>query len=66
MDILVWTTVKALYKLLASVAILQTFLHVRYIPTLITFSSFIGFWHISNNWKEKEVSYEFSVASFLQ
>jgi hypothetical protein len=34
--------------------------------TLITFPSFIGFWHISNDWKEYEVSYEFSVAIFLE
>jgi hypothetical protein len=46
-----WTTVMALYKLVVSVAILETFLHVRCVPTLITFSSFIGLWHIGNDWK---------------
>jgi hypothetical protein len=51
MDVLMWTTVIALYKLAASVAVSETFLHVRYVPTLITFSSFIGFWLISNDWK---------------
>jgi hypothetical protein len=52
MDVLVWTTVMALYKLVTSVAVSETFLHVCYVPTLITFSLFIGFWHISNDWKE--------------
>jgi hypothetical protein len=51
MDVLMWTTVIALYKLVASVAVSETFLHVRCVPTLITFSSFIRFWHISNEWK---------------
>jgi hypothetical protein len=41
----------ALYKLVASVAVSQSFLHVRCVPTLITFLLFIGFWHISNEWK---------------
>jgi hypothetical protein len=41
----------ALYKLVASAAAFKTFLHVCYVPTLITFLSFIGFWHISNDWK---------------
>jgi hypothetical protein len=50
-DVLVWTTVMALHKLVASVAVSETFLHVSCVPTLINFSSFIGFWHISNDKK---------------
>jgi hypothetical protein len=46
MDVLMWTTVMALYKLVASVAVSETFLHARCVPTLITFSLFIRFWHI--------------------
>jgi hypothetical protein len=37
MDVLMWTTVMALYKLVASVYVSETFLHVRCVPTLITF-----------------------------
>jgi hypothetical protein len=44
-----WTTVMALYKLVASVAVLETFVHVRCVPTLITFLLFIRFWQISND-----------------
>jgi hypothetical protein len=40
-DVLVWTTVMALHKLVASVAVSETFLHVSCVPTLINFSSFI-------------------------
>jgi hypothetical protein len=56
----------ALYKLVASVAVSETFLHVPCVPTLITFPSFIRFWHMSNDQKEEEVSYEFNVESFLE
>jgi hypothetical protein len=53
-------------KIVPSVAISETFLHVCCVLTLIIFSSFIGLWHISNYRKASEVSYEFSVASFLE
>jgi hypothetical protein len=51
MDILVWTTVMASYKPVAIVALSETFLHVCCVLTLITFSPFIGFWHMSNDSK---------------
>jgi hypothetical protein len=43
MDVLMWTTVMALYKLVASVAVSEIFLYVRYVLILITFSLFIRF-----------------------
>jgi hypothetical protein len=39
MDVLMWITVMALYKLVASVAVSETFLHVCCVPTLINFLS---------------------------
>jgi hypothetical protein len=36
------------------------------VPTAVTSSSFIGFSHMSNGWKEKEVSYEFAITSLLR
>jgi hypothetical protein len=56
----------ALYKHVASVAVSETFLHMRCVPTPITFLSFIRFCCINNEWKAYEVSYEFAVASFLE
>jgi hypothetical protein len=38
-------------KLVARVAISEIFLHVLCVPALINSSSFIGFCHISNDWK---------------
>jgi hypothetical protein len=40
-----------LRKLVARVAVSEIVLHVLCVPALITSSSFIGFWHISNDWK---------------
>jgi hypothetical protein len=51
MDVLMWTTVMVLRKLVASVAVSETFLYVRCVPTLVTSSSFIRFWHMSNDCK---------------
>jgi hypothetical protein len=42
------------------------FLYVSGVPALITSSSFIKFFHISNEWKAGEDSYEFAIASFLE
>jgi hypothetical protein len=50
-DVIVRTTIMTLYKLVVSVVVSETFLHVRWVPTLITFSSCIIFRHISNEWK---------------
>jgi hypothetical protein len=36
-------------KLVARVTVFEIFLQVPYVPALITSSSFIRFWHISNN-----------------
>jgi hypothetical protein len=55
-----------LWKLVARVATSEIFLHVLCIPALITSLSFIGFWHISNEFKEWEDSYEFAIESFLE
>jgi hypothetical protein len=34
-----------------SVAVSKKFQHVRCVPTLVTSSSFIGFWRMSKEWK---------------
>jgi hypothetical protein len=39
---------------------------VHCVPMLITFSLFIGFELMSNEWKVKKVNYEFGIASFLR
>jgi hypothetical protein len=39
---------------------------VHGVPRIITSSLFIRFWHISNDWKAYEDSYEFAIASFLR
>jgi hypothetical protein len=40
-----------LWELVARVVVSEIFLHVLCILALITSSLFIGFWHISNDWK---------------
>jgi hypothetical protein len=39
---------------------------VHGVRTIIISSSFIWFWHISNDWKAREDSHEFAIASFLE
>jgi hypothetical protein len=39
---------------------------VHCVPTIITSSLFIGFEHMSNEWKVKKVRYKFGIASFLR
>jgi hypothetical protein len=39
---------------------------VHCVPIAITLSLFIGFEHMSNEWKVEEVSYEFGIWSFLR
>jgi hypothetical protein len=53
-------------NLLQELSFLKYFCIYSYVPAHITSLSFIGFRHISNRWKAEEVSYEFSVASFLE
>jgi hypothetical protein len=36
------------------------------IAVIITSSIFIGFEHMSNDWKAEEVSYEYGITSFLR
>jgi hypothetical protein len=33
------------------IAMFLKILHMNYVPTLVTSSSFIGFFHMSNDWK---------------
>jgi hypothetical protein len=37
---------------------------VHCVPTIITFSLFIGFEHMSNDWKVEKVNYEFVLQVF--
>jgi hypothetical protein len=39
---------------------------VRCVPMIVTSSLFIGFEHMSNEWKVEKVNYEFGIASFLR
>jgi hypothetical protein len=39
---------------------------VHCVPTIITFSLFIGFERTGDHWKVKKVNYEFGIASFLR
>jgi hypothetical protein len=39
---------------------------VNCVPTIINYSLFIRFEHISNDWKVDEVNYEFGITSFLR
>jgi hypothetical protein len=39
---------------------------VHCVPTIITFSLFIRFEHMSNEWKVEKVNYEFAIACFLR
>jgi hypothetical protein len=48
-------------KLVARVVVSEIFLHVLYVPALITSSSFIRFWNIRNDWKVQQDSYEFAI-----
>jgi hypothetical protein len=36
------------------------------VPTIITSSLFIGFEHMSDEWKREKVNYEFGITSFLR
>jgi hypothetical protein len=38
-------------KTYRSVAVSEKYLHVCSVPTIVTSSSFIGFWYMSNDWK---------------
>jgi hypothetical protein len=39
---------------------------VHGVPTITTSSLFIRFWHVSNEWKASEDSYEIAIASFME
>jgi hypothetical protein len=39
---------------------------VHCVSTIITLSLFIGFEHMSNDWKVKKVNYKFGIGSFLR
>jgi hypothetical protein len=39
---------------------------VHWVPTIVTFSLFIRFEHMSEDWKVEKVNYEFGIASFLR
>jgi hypothetical protein len=39
---------------------------VHCVPTIITSPLYIGFEHMSNEWKSKKVNYEFGIGSFLR
>jgi hypothetical protein len=50
-DVILWTHVLDYENLSQLASILRLFLRVPGVPVLLTSSSFIGFWHISNGWK---------------
>jgi hypothetical protein len=39
---------------------------VHWVPTIVTFSLFSRFEHMSEDWKVEKVNYEFGIASFLR
>jgi hypothetical protein len=53
-------------NLLQELSFLNFFLHELCVSAPITSSSFIRFWHISNDRKAQEDSYEFALKSFWE
>jgi hypothetical protein len=45
-------------------SVVEVFPLVHCVPMSITCSLFIGFGHMSNEWKVEKVDYEFGIASF--
>jgi hypothetical protein len=51
MDVLAFGTFYGIVKTYHFIVLFLKFLHMHGVPTVITSTSFIGFWHMSNEWK---------------